>query len=135
MIGGPILVVEDNPLNRALIVDCLQDAGYRVLEAEDGVGLLERVKQERPALILLDLQLPGVDGLTLARRLKADLETESLPIIAVTAYARSEDRTHALAAGCAGYLTKPLDMAALIRSVAQMLGCDPAPHRTKPGTT
>ena len=75
-----ILVVEDDPLSRELVADLLEAAGYTVLQAEDGVGLVERVKRERPALILLDLQLPGVDGFTLARQLKADPEPRAIPL-------------------------------------------------------
>ena len=74
-----ILVVEDNPLNRELVVDVLEAAGYTVLQAEDGVGILERVKQEQPHLILLDLQLPGMDGFTIARQLAADPATRRIP--------------------------------------------------------
>ena len=87
-----ILVVEDNPLNRELVVDLLEGAGYTVLQADEGVGLLERVKAGQPGLILLDLQLPGLDGVTLARQLKADPATREIPVLAMTAYARLEDQ-------------------------------------------
>ena len=93
-----ILVVEDNPLNRELVVDLLEGAGYTVLQAEGGVGLLERVKAAQPGLILLDLQLPGLDGVTLARQLKADRVTREIPVVAMTAYARLEDQERAMAA-------------------------------------
>ena len=120
--GATILVVEDDPLNRELVVDLLEAAGYTVLQAEDGIGLLEQVKRERLDLILLDLQLPGLDGFTLARRLKADPATRGIPLLAMTAYAQPVDRERALEAGCDGYLPKPLDTKGLVRTVARFLG-------------
>ncbi len=116
-----ILLVEDDPLSRELIADLLTAEGYRVLQAPSGLGLLEWVKQERPALILLDLQLPGVDGFTLARQLKADPATRGIPILAVTAYALPEDQARALEAGCDGYFPKPLDTRGLLQTVAHLL--------------
>ena len=89
MASGTILVVEDHPLNRELVVDILEAAGYTMLQAEDGIGLLEVVKAERPDLIILDLQLPAVDGLSLARQLKADPATQSIPVLAMSTYAPS----------------------------------------------
>jgi len=117
-----ILVVEDNPLNRELVVDLLEGAGYTVLQADEGVGLLERVRAGQPGLILLDLQLPGEDGVTLARQLKADPATREIPVLAMTAYARVEDQERAMEAGCDGYLRKPLDTRALLQTVARHLG-------------
>jgi len=117
-----ILVVEDNPLNRELVVDLLEGAGYTVLQAEGGVGLLERVKAAQPGLILLDLQLPGLDGVTLARQLKADRATREIPVVAMTAYARLEDQERAMEAGCDGYLRKPLDTQGFLQAVARHLG-------------
>jgi CheY-like chemotaxis protein len=117
-----ILVVEDNPLNRELVVDLLEGAGYTVLQADEGVGLLERVKAAQPGLILLDLQLPGLDGVTLARQLKADRATREIPVLAMTAYARLEDQERAMEAGCDGYLRKPLDTQGFLQAVARHLG-------------
>ena len=122
MAGATILIVEDHPLNLELVVDLLEAAGYTVLQAEDGLGLLERVRAEQPDLILLDLQLPGVDGFTLARQLTADPATRQIPILAISAYARPEVQMRALAAGCAGFLAKPLDTHALLSTVAHSLG-------------
>ena len=119
---GTILVVEEHPLNRELVADLLEAAGYKVLQAEDGSGLLQRVKQEQPDLILLDLQLPGVDGFTLARQLKADEDTHGIPVLAMTAYAMPEDRERALAAGFDSYLPKPLNTEALLRTITRVLG-------------
>jgi len=122
MAHRPILVVEDNPLNRELVVDLLEGAGYTVLQADEGVGLLERVKAAQPGLILLDLQLPGLDGVTLARQLKADRATREIPVLAMTAYARLEDQERAMEAGCDGYLRKPLDTQGFLQAVARHLG-------------
>ena len=122
MIHRTILVVEDNPLNRELVVDLLEGAGYTVLQADEGVGLLERVRAGQPGLILLDLQLPGEDGVTLARQLKADPATREIPVLAMTAYARLEDQERAMEAGCDGYLRNPLDTRALLQTVARHLG-------------
>jgi CheY-like chemotaxis protein len=116
-----ILVVEDYPLSRELVVDLLEAAGYTVLQAEDGRGLLERVQAERPDLILLDLQLPGVDGFTLARQLTADPATRTIPLLAMSAYARQEEEAQAMAAGCRGVLAKPLDTRAVLSTVARVL--------------
>jgi CheY-like chemotaxis protein len=121
MTQAAILIVEDDPLSLELAQAILGTAGYTVLSAEDGVGLLERVKAERPDLILMDMQLPGVDGLTLVRYLKADDETRSIPVVMATAYTLSEARAKALEAGCAAYLTKPLDSRTLLQTVADAL--------------
>lgn len=115
-------MVEDYPLSRELVVDLLEAAGYTVLQAEDGRRLLERVQAERPALILLDLQLPGVDGFTLARQLTADPATRTIPLLAMSAYARQEEEAQAMAAGCRGVLAKPLDTRAVLSTVARLLG-------------
>jgi len=117
-----ILIVEDDPLSRELIVDLLEAAGYTVLQAEDGLGLLERVQAEHPDLIFLDLQLPGVDGLTLARQLTAHPTTRQIPILAMSAHASPERRAQVMAAGCADFLTKPLDTHAVLKTVARFLG-------------
>ena len=122
MAGATILIVEDHPLSRELVVDLLEAAGYTMLQAENGLGLLERVRTEQPDLILLDLQLPDVDGFTLARQLMADPVTQSIPILAISAYARPEVQMQALAAGCTGFLAKPLDTHAVLSIVARSLG-------------
>lgn len=121
MVHKTILVVEDHQVSRDLVVELLTAAGYIVLEAEDGLGLIERVKRERPNLILMDLQLPRIDGFTLIRQLKADAETREIPILAVTAYTQPEQKASALDAGCACYLTKPLDTQAVLSVVARFL--------------
>ena len=122
MASGTILVVEDHPLNRELVVDILEAADYTMLQAEDGIRLLERVKADRPDLIVLELQLPGVDGFTLARQLTADPVTRGIRILAMSAHAQPKERAQALAAGCAGFLTKPLDTQEFVLTIARALG-------------
>jgi len=121
MTPGKILVVEDHPLNRELVVIALEARGYTVLEAEDGLGLLERVKAERPALIIMDLQLPRIDGFTLTQQLKTDVETRDIPVLAASSFAKPEDQARALEVGCAASLTKPLNLAVLFETVAELL--------------
>jgi CheY-like chemotaxis protein len=126
MAGEQILLVEDNPQNRRLAQFLLQSHGYTVYEATTGEAALELARTHRPALILMDLQLPGVDGYAVTRRLKADAATAAIPVVALTAYAMPGDRDKALAAGCDGYITKPIDTkgfpAAVQRYVAAARG-------------
>jgi hypothetical protein len=121
MARGTILVVEDHPLNRELIVDLLKGAGYMVLEAENGHGLVERVQVERPDLILLDLQLPGENGFSLAHRLSTDPATRTIPIVSMSAYARPEEQARAVAAGCVDVLAKPIDIDTVLATIARCL--------------
>ncbi len=121
MTQAVILIVEDDPLGRELAQEILNAVGYTVLSAEDGVGLLERVKMERPDLILMDLHLPGIDGFTLIRTLNADAATREIPVVVTTAYSQPESEAKALEAGCAAYLTKPLDSKLLLTTVATLL--------------
>ena len=109
MAGERILLVEDNPQNRRLAQFLLRPQGYMVYEATTGEEALELARTHLPALILMDLQLPGVDGYAVTRRLKADAATAAIPVVAMTAYAMPGDRDKALAAGCDGYITKPID--------------------------
>lgn len=104
-----ILVVEDNPLNLELTTDLLEMAGHQVLQAESGERVLEIVRQDLPDLILMDVSLPGKDGLELTSELKADPELRGIPVVAVTAHAMAGDQERVLAVGCEGYLTKPID--------------------------
>src|SRR5215831_4621625 len=117
-----ILVVEDNEENRNIMRDLLDSAGYEMIEAltgEDGVTLAER---ERPDLILMDIQLPGLDGYEATRRIKANPALRPIPIIAVTSYALSGDDQKALAAGCDAYVTKPFSPRALLGKIREYLG-------------
>jgi CheY-like chemotaxis protein len=109
--GVPILIVDDNPLNVKLVRVVLLTSGYEVRTCADAESALEALQSYRPDAILMDIQLPGMDGLELTRRLKADPETRDITIIALTAYAMKGDEEKARAAGCDGYLTKPIDTA------------------------
>jgi CheY-like chemotaxis protein len=104
-----ILVVEDNPTNQLLASSVLEREGFEVTLAESSVVALELLTAIRPDLILMDVHLPGIDGLTFTRALKSAPETAGIPIVAVTAHAMNGDREQALAAGCAGYISKPID--------------------------
>ncbi len=117
-----ILVVDDNPANSKLARVVLVAAGHDVVTAADAEEALAALAGPRPDLILMDLQLPGMDGLELTRRLKDDPATASIPVVALTAYAMRGDEERALAAGCTGYLTKPIDTRALPGVVARHLG-------------
>ena len=109
MAGERILLVEDNPQNRRLAQFLLKSRGYMVYEATTGEAALELARTHLPDLILMDLQLPGVDGYDVTQRLKEDAATAAIPVVALTAYAMQGDRDKALAVGCAGYITKPID--------------------------
>jgi len=116
-----ILVVEDNPMNMELAVDLLETYGYEITPAEDGFKALERVKETTFDLILLDMQLPGMDGPEVLERLKADPETRAVPVVALTAHAMSGDAKRFIEAGCAGYISKPIDVHQFKPTVAQYI--------------
>lgn len=116
-----ILVVEDDPSSLELAVALLEGEGYTVYQAAHGTGLIELVKVYRPDLVLLDLQLPGMDGWALARLLKQDPATQGIPVVAMTAYALPGDRERALEAGCDGYIPKPIDTRQFVKLVADLL--------------
>ncbi|HEX2411229.1 MAG TPA: response regulator [Solirubrobacteraceae bacterium] len=116
-----VLVVEDNPLNRKLLRDVLGHAGYRVLEAGNAEQGLTLARAERPNLILMDVQLPGMGGEAALRELRADAATASIPVAAVTALAMKEDRERFLAAGFDDYLEKPVDVRALPGRVGMLI--------------
>ena len=109
MAGTPILIVDDNPSNTKLLAFLLASKGYEIRTAASADEALAVLAEWRPRLILMDLQLPGMDGLALTRQLKADPATKDIAIVAATAYAMKGDEERALAAGCNGYLTKPID--------------------------
>jgi len=121
MNGKTILVVEDNAQNRELVSDLLSLSGARVLLAEDAETALDLIAREIVDLVLMDVSLPRMDGLEAARVLKGRPETARLPVIALTAHAMKGDRERILAAGCDGYLTKPIDTRAFTASVARFL--------------
>ena len=102
------MVVEDNPVNRKLARNVLRSRGFEVFEAESGEEALRMLRGRPTDIVLMDLQLPGMDGLEVTRRLKQDPLTADLPVVALTAHAHAEDETRARAAGCVGYITKPI---------------------------
>jgi len=121
MAGKNILLVEDNPVNRRLAVFLLRSQGYQVREASTAKEAFEMLTAEIPDLIVMDIQLPGMDGLETTRKLKEQPATADIPVIAVTSYAMKGDREKALAAGCAGYVTKPIDKNTFIQEVTAHL--------------
>ncbi|HEY5997054.1 MAG TPA: response regulator [Candidatus Deferrimicrobiaceae bacterium] len=116
-----ILYIEDNPQNLYLVTFLLEKHGYEVFAATDGAGGIERAAAVLPDLILLDIQLPVMDGYAVARRLRANPELSGVPIVAVTSYAMPGDREKAFEAGCVGYIEKPIDPDTFMRQVAQHL--------------
>lgn len=121
MSGEPILVIDDNPANAVLLTFLLQKNGYEVRAAGDANEALAILESFAPRLIMMDLQLPGMDGLALTRKLKTDPARCDIIIIALTAYAMRGDDQRARAAGCDGYVTKPIDTRALPGIVAGFL--------------
>jgi two-component system cell cycle response regulator DivK len=117
-----ILVVEDHEDNRQILRDLLANAGYDMIEAEDGEQALTAAARYRPDVILMDIQLPILDGYEATRRLKADPALKAIPIIVVTSYALSGDEEKAYAAGCDAYVAKPYDPIALLKTIRQYLG-------------
>jgi len=123
--GNPmtkILLVEDNEMNRDMLSRRLQKQGYEVVLAVDGDEGLAKAQSENPALILMDMSLPGIDGWEATRRLKAAPDTRKIPIIALTAHAMTDDRDKALAAGCDDFDTKPVELPRLLSKMQALLG-------------
>ena len=116
-----VLVVDDNPVSRELIREVLESPQQRVLEAEDGEEALEKVHQEEPDLVLLDIQLPVLDGYEVLRRIRGNSRFARLPVVALTAFAMREDREKALTLGFDDYVTKPIDAAALRLRIRSLL--------------
>ena len=117
-----VLLVEDNEDNRFIYAAMLRHAGYEVLIAVDGHEGLRMGRTESPDLVLMDISIPGIDGLEVTRQLKADEATRRVPIIALTAHALAADRVRALDAGCDGYLAKPLAPPAVLAEVQRIIG-------------
>jgi CheY-like chemotaxis protein len=116
-----VLVVEDNEANQLLARSVLEREGYRVEVAGAAEEALEKLAERLPNLILMDVQLPGRDGLSLTRDLKADPTTANIPVIALTAHAMTGDREQTIAAGCAGYIAKPIDTRTFGKQVREIL--------------
>jgi CheY-like chemotaxis protein len=117
-----ILLVEDNELNRDMLSRRLIRRGFEVLLAVDGAQALQIAAQSLPALILMDMSLPGVDGWEATRRLKSNPSTATIPVIALTAHAMASDRESALAAGCDDFDTKPIEFDRLLAKIAALIG-------------
>ena len=116
-----LLLVEDNELNRDMLSRRLARAGFTTLLAVDGAEALELFETKRPSLVLLDMNLPVLDGWTVCERIRAKEAPPATPIIALTAHAMAEDRARALAAGCNDYATKPIDFPELIDKIRKLL--------------
>lgn len=116
-----ILVVEDNPMNKELAVDLLESYGYKVKSAEDGFKALELAKTGDFNLILLDMQLPKMDGIEVLSELKSKPKTASIPVVALTAHVMKGDKERFLNAGCIGYIPKPIDTRKFKEKVASYL--------------
>ncbi len=118
---GTILVIEDNERNLYLVSFILGKYGYQVVQARDGQTGIRLAREIKPDLILLDIQLPVMDGYAVAREMMKDRELRSIPIVAVTSYAMLGDRERVLAAGCIGYIEKPINPATFVTEIEQYL--------------
>lgn len=121
MSGESILIVDDNATNLKLVRVLLEIEGYIIRTAAHATEAVQVLQEFHPQLILMDIQLPDMDGLTFTRQLKADPATSGITVVALTAYAMKGDEEKALAAGCSGYITKPVDTRQLARQVAQYI--------------
>ena len=121
MSGKTILYVEDNEMNRQIVRDLLKRTTYQLIEAHDGEAGVAMALEKRPDLILMDIQLPGMDGLAATRLLKADPATAHIPVIALTAMAMKEDQEKTRAAGCDEYIAKPLRYKELLAAIDKLL--------------
>ena len=120
-----ILIVEDDEKSLYLARFVLEKEGYKVIEARDGLEALDKTSKETPDLILMDMQLPNLDGYEATKRIKADERLAKIPVIALTAYAMKGDREKTLEAGCSGYIEKPIDPETIIAQIKQVIGEEP----------
>ena len=125
--SATILLVEDNPQNRYLATFLLENAGHRVLQAGDGRAALAAAQAEKPDLILMDIQMPEMDGYEAAQRIQADPQLAGIPLVAVTSYAMAGDHEKARARGFAGYIEKPISTETFIDEISRFL-----PHHSGP---
>ena len=121
MAGALILIVEDNDKNRKLVRDVLTFKGYETIESETGEGGVRLAEERRPSLVLMDIRLPGIDGVEALRRLRAEETTRGIPVMAMTASVMSEDRQKIVAAGFDAYQSKPINVTEFVAAVAQLL--------------
>jgi two-component system cell cycle response regulator DivK len=117
-----VLVIEDNKDNLRIVTYALERAGYKVLAAETGEEGFELALKERPAFILMDINLPGMDGIETTRKIRVSEIDGNIPIIAITSYAMTGDREKILAAGCNGYIEKPIDPIAIVEQIHKIIG-------------
>ena len=118
---GCVLLVEDNEVNRYLERFVLEKGGFQVISASNGREAIELARTHRPDLILMDIQMPVMDGYEATVQLKADAELRAVPVVALTAYAMPQEREQAMAAGCAGHIEKPIDTANFIAQIERFL--------------
>ena len=116
-----ILVVEDNELNMKLVRGLIKIGKYRMLEAIDAESGIEQIREQRPDLVLMDIQLPGMDGLSATKIIKKDPSLKDIPVVALTSYAMQGDEEKALEAGCSGYIAKPIDTRKFLETISQYL--------------
>jgi two-component system cell cycle response regulator DivK len=121
MAGELILIVEDNEKNRRLVRDVLQFKGYETIETETGEEGVELARSRQPALVLMDIQLPGMDGITALKLLRQDPATRGIRVMAVTASAMTQDRQTILAAGFDGYQSKPINVKGFLEAVQELI--------------
>ena len=119
--GKRILIVEDDRLSMTLLSDFLSAHGHTVLKTSEGSEAINLARDEQPDLILMDIRLPGISGFDATRLLKQDDQTKAIPIIAVTAFATAGDETKALESGCAAYITKPVNVGELLKTIGLFL--------------
>ena len=124
--AGCVLLVEDNEVNRYLVRFVLEKGGFRVITAGNGREAIELARLHRPDLILMDIQMPVMDGYEATVQLKADAQLQAIPVVALTAYAMPHEREQAMAAGCAGHIEKPIDTRAFGAQVSAFIGNAPS---------
>ncbi len=120
--SNKILVVEDNEMNMQLFEYLLEESGFEIVKATTGEEALKLATESKPDLILMDIHLPGMDGLSVVRELKGKGDMDDVPILALTAHAMRGDKDRFLQAGCDGYISKPIDVKTFIPSIQQFLG-------------
>lgn len=116
-----VLIVEDNELNLKLFQDLLQAHGCETMEVRDGREAVKAIAQERPDLVIMDIQLPHISGMEIIRQVKADSELKNIPIVAVTAFAMHEDEKRILSTGCEGYIAKPISIDSFLKATQKFL--------------
>jgi len=126
MADQKIVVIEDNALNMKLVRSLLIRGGYNVIEAGDAETGIALARDHRPDLILMDIQLPGMDGISATRHIRSDAVLKDIPIVALTSYAMQEDKEKTLDAGCIGHIAKPIDTRQFLNQISQYLQADDA---------